>query len=473
MLSKKEKAAAISALASSLLAAAKFVIGIMIGSLALITDALHSLIDLGATIVTWIAVRIADRPPDAEHPYGHGKVESVAALGATALLFLLAGGVTVEAVRQLMGGGALPTFSFVPFIVLGIEIMVNAWRAYVLRKTARETGSQALEADALNFTSDIFGSVAVIAGLTLAAFGYAWGDPAAALVVAAIVAWLGVRLARRAIETLIDTAPIGMAEQVGGIIRVVPGVVRVERLRLRRVGLNTFVDAEIAVPRTMPIDRLAVLKESLRTAVTAALGEADMTITTTPVALDSETVQDRIMVIARNRGIAVHHLMVHAIGGKLAVALDVEVDGSLSIAAAHEVATGLENAVAAELGPDVEVETHIEPLQVRSLAGDDAPAARVAELRNALDELAVEHPILRDVHEVRVRGTPEGDVVIFHCIVDPQRSVIEVHREVDELERGLRRRYSVIRRVIGHAEPREVVSELRWSDPGASARNIR
>lgn len=454
MPSRKENVAAVSALASGSLAAAKFAVGVAIGSLALISDALHSVIDLGATLITWYAVRVSDLPPDEEHHYGHGKVESIAAFGATALLFILAGGITVEAVQHLVHGSAPPTFSVIAFAVLGIEMVVNGWRAHVLRKTARETKSQALEADSLHFASDLFGSVAVIVGLILAAAGYSWGDSAAALAVAAIVSWLGVRLGRRTIEALMDTAPPGVAEQVRRIILGEPGVVRLDRLRVRTVGHRNFVEAAIAVSRTMPLDRLAALKRRLQNAVATAIGEADVIVSTTPVALDDETVQDRIMVIARNRGIAVHHLTVHAIGDRLAVAVDVEVDGSLPLGRAHEIATSLEEAVAAELGP-VEVETHIEPLQARRLRGRDATHARVAEMRAALAHLAGDHPILRNVHDVRVRQTPEGELVVFHCTVDPSRTVMDVHSEVDELEDDLRRRFPSVKRVIGHAEPRD------------------
>jgi cation diffusion facilitator family transporter len=461
MWSKKEKVAAVSVLASGSLATAKFIVGVIIGSLALISDALHSLIDLGATLVTWFAVRVADRPPDAEHHYGHGKVESLAALGATALLFLLAGGVAVEGVQRLLEGGLTPTFSVVPFAVLSIEMAVNGWRAHVLRRTARETGSQALEADSLHFASDLYGSVAVMIGLAFAAFGYSWGDPLAALAVAVIVSWLGLRMGRRTIEALMDTAPLGVTEQVGKLMRSVPGVVRVERLRVRSVGPRNFVEATVAVPRTLPLDRLAALKETLQQKVAAGLDDADVTITTVPVALDNESVQDRIMVIARNHAVAVHHLMVHAIGDKLSVALDLEVDGALPLGRAHEIATGLEQAIAAELGTDVEIETHIEPLQARRLAGRDAAVSRVKEIRAVLTELATGHPILRNVHDVRVRETPEGEIVIFHCTVDPLCSVIDAHGEVDELEHGLRKRFPAINRVIGHAEPRDhVATEL-------------
>lgn len=466
-LSKKERVAAVSVVASGSLAAAKFGIGVAIGSLALISDALHSLIDLGATLVTWFAVRVSDRPPDDQHHYGHGKVESLAALVATALLFLLAGGVTVEAVQRLMQGGEPPTFSFVPFAVLAVEMMVNGWRAHVLRKTARETKSQALEADSLHFTSDLYGSVAVIVGLALAGAGFRWGDAAAALAVAAIVSWLGFRLGRHTIEALIDTAPRGVSDKAREAILAVPGVVKIDRLRVRTVGPRNFVEATIAAPRTMPLDRVAALNDRLKAAVERAVGDADVVISTTPVALDNETAQDRIMVIARNRGLAVHHLTVHAIGDKLAVAVDIEVDGALPLGRAHEIATGLEEAVSAELGPEVEVETHIEPLQARRLRGRDASPARVAELCAALADLAADHPILRNVHQVRVRETPEGEVVVFHCTVDALRSVIDVHEEVDELERGLRRRFPAIRRVVGHAEPRDHPAPAAAATPAA------
>jgi cation diffusion facilitator family transporter len=454
MWSKKERVAAVSVVASGSLALAKFVVGVAIGSLALISDALHSLIDLGATLVTWFAVRVADRPPDAEHHYGHGKVESVAALAETALLFLLAGGVAVEAVQRLIAGSTPPTLSFVPFAVLGIEMVVNGWRAHVLRRTARETGSQALEADSLHFASDMYGSIAVIAGLVLAGFGYRWGDSAAALAVALLIAGLGARMGRRTIAALIDTAPRGVSERVAGIIARIGGIVRVERLRVRMVGPRYFVDAAIAVPRTLPLDRLAAIKEHIQEAVAATLGDADVTVSTTPVALDNETIQDRIGVIARNRALAVHHLTVHALGDKLAVAVDIEVDGALALGKAHEIASELEEAVTAELGAEVEVETHIEPLQAPRLAGRDADPARIDTVRRTLGEIAAGFPGLRNVHEVRVRDTAEGEIVNFHCDADPSRSVIEVHGMVDDLERALRQRFPSIKRVIGHAEPR-------------------
>ena len=453
MPSKKEKVALISVVASGTLAVTKFVVGVAIGSLALISDALHSLIDLGATLITLFAVKAADRPPDAEHHYGHGKVESLAALAETALLFLLAGGVAVEAVKRLQHTEAIIAFSFVPFVVLGIEMVVNAWRARALMRVARETDSQALEADALHFASDFFGSIPVVIGLALSAYGFTWADPVAALVVAVLIFVLGIRLAKRTIESLVDTAPSGAAERIGAALVAISGVVETQRVRVRKVGPRSFVDVAVAVPRTFPIERLADVKLAIQAAIEAILTNADVTVTTSPVALDNETVQERIMLIARNRGLAIHHLTIQAIGERLAVALDIEVDGNLALGAAHDIASGLEKAIADELGPEVEVETHIEPLQAPQLDGHDGGSDRVASVRAVLSELAGLGGVVRDIHNVRVRRTEDGDIVNFHCHVDARMSVHDVHEKVDEVERGLRRRDPAIKRVIGHAEP--------------------
>jgi cation diffusion facilitator family transporter len=454
MASKKEKVAIVSVIASGSLATAKFIVGLAIGSLALISDALHSLIDLGATLVTWFAVRVSDRPPDAEHHYGHGKVESVAALGESALLFLLAGGVAVEAVQRLQSGGgnAIP-FTIVPFAVLGVEMVINAWRARALMKVARETKSQALEADSLHFASDFFGSIPVIVGLALSAYGYTWADPLAAIAVAVLISIMGYRIGRRTLATLVDTAPEGAADRVAAEIRKVPGVVGVERVRVRMVGPRYFIDAAVKLPRTLPSDRSDLLKSKIQQAVTRHFGDADVTVTTTPIALDTETMMDRVMVIARNRALAVHHVTVHDLKDRLAVSLDLEVNGRLSLQAAHDLADGLEAAIAAELGPGVEVETHIEPLQAREALGREAPPERVRAVQEALVELAAEGSIIRDVHNVRVRETEDGEVVNFHCRIDPALSVQSVHEKVDALERALRVRSPSIKRVIGHAEP--------------------
>jgi cation diffusion facilitator family transporter len=448
----KSSVAAISVFASAGMATAKFVVGILIGSLALISEALHSSVDVVATTITWMVVRVSDRPADEEHQYGHGKLESLSALGVIAMLYVLAGGILVESWSRLREGAPPPTISAIPFIVLLVDIAVNLWRARALHRASRETQSQALAADALHFASDVLGSVAVIIGLALAGLGYWWGDAVAAIAIAVMIAALGLRLARSTVETLLDRAPEGASEKAREAIRAVPGVVGVERLRVRMVGPTHFVDAVVQVPRTYPIDRVDDIKRKAQEAVGAALGDADLTFTTVPVARNNESVCERIMVIARNSGLAVHHVTVHDLGGKLTVSIDLEVDGNMTLTAAHDIAYDLEHSIREDFGEDVEVDTHIEPLEPELPVGTDAAPDRVETIRTALSRLAADGAI-HDIHDVRVRDTDAGEIVNFHCRAAPSMSVIKVHENVDEIERALRRAFPTVKRVISHAEP--------------------
>ena len=434
------------------MAAAKFVVGIAIGSLALISEALHSCVDLVATVITWMVVRVSDRPADEEHHYGHGKLESISALGVIALLYVLAGGILVEAYSRLRDGVPPPTLSAIPFVVLLIDIAVNLWRARALHRTARATKSQALAADALHFASDVFGSIAVIIGLTLSAVGYDWGDAAAALGVAAVISLLGLRLARSTVETLLDRAPEGASEKARAAIRAIPGVLDIERLRVRMVGTTHFIDAVVQVPRTYPIDRVEEIKRRAQASVSNALDDADLTFTAVPVARNNESVRERIMVIARNSGLAVHHVTVHDLGGRITVSIDLEVDGKMALTAAHGIAHELERSIRDEFGEDVEVDTHIEPLEPELPLGADAAPERVQAIKAALSGFAADTSI-RDIHNVRVRDTDAGEIVNFHCRAAPSMSVIKVHESVDEIERALRRAFPTVKRVISHAEP--------------------
>jgi len=451
---EKEQIALTSIAASAGLTVAKGIVGVLTGSLAILSEAAHSLVDVAATVMTYFAVRISGKPADAEHHYGHGKVESVAALAETALLFVLAFFVTWEAIRRLTGAEAHAVKATVgAFAVIAVSIVVDFFRARLLYRVAGETSSHALEADALHFSSDMWSSIAVLFGLAGIALGYAWADSASAIVVSVFIAIAGWRLGKRTVDTLTDTAPAGAAQRVREIVRRIEGVVAINRVRARPGGSGLFVDLDVGISRTLPLDRVATIKDEVVRALTAEFPDADVTVNTVPQALDDETVMERIMVIARNRALAVHHVTVHSISGRLTVAFDLEVDGSLSLAAAHEIATELENAVNDELGADVEVETHIEPLQASDSAGREADAARVQAVTDVLREVAHQLGTVRDVHDVRVRETDGGEIVNFHCAVDPSLSVHDVHERVDEVEYALRHRLPNITRVVGHAEP--------------------
>jgi len=449
----KERAAAISLLASAVLAAVKLAIGLAIGSLALITDALHSATDFVATGMTWFAVRYGDRPPDASHPYGHGKFENVAAFAEATLLLLLAGGVVVEAVSRLRAGGEPPPFSSIAVAALLVEIGINLWRARELHRVGQATDSPALKADALHFASDVFSSLAVLAGFALIAAGYGWGDAGAAILVAALIAVLAVRLLVGTVNALVDRAPPGMAELVAGRIDALPGVLGTENVRLRSVGPQHFAEATIRVSRSLGLEQLAAVKADAALAARSVLPGAEVTVASVPVSPDDETVRDRVLLVALREHVAVHHITIQHIGDKLALALDLEVDGALPLAEAHAVADRLEAALRREFGAATEIEVHIEPLEPEARDVEDTPAELRAGYAAALQEAAQAVDGLSDIHDVRLRRSARGYVLVAHCRLDPQATVESAHRRVDTLERLVRERHPDLARIVIHAEP--------------------
>ncbi|MGN6459665.1 MAG: cation diffusion facilitator family transporter [Pseudolabrys sp.] len=449
----KERVALTSLFASLALTIAKAIVGIMTGSLGILSEAGHSLIDFGATVMTFIAVRISGKPADDEHHSGHGKVEAISALAETALLFLLSAAVIFEAVRRLFfHEGVHVEANIWAFAVMAGSVVVDFFRARALSRAAKATGSQALEADALHLSSDLWSSLAVLVGLGGVWLGLPWADAVAAIAVAILICLVGWRLVRRTVDTLTDAAPRGVRERVVEIARRMPGVVAVERIRVRSSGEKDFIDLDVAVNRGLPLDRVSAIKDRLSAAILKDSPRTEVNVTTEPRAVDDETIHEKVMVIARNRALAVHHVTVHEIGDRLSVSLDLEVDGKLTLVDAHRIADQLEEAIEEELGPTVEVETHIEPLQPID-AGREAPPERVAVVTAALAEIAAAGKVVREVHDVRVRETADGEIVNFHCRVDPTLTVATVHDKVDAVERGLKRRSPLIKRVIGHAEP--------------------
>jgi cation diffusion facilitator family transporter len=450
---RKARAASLSVLASAGITLAKGAAGFATGSLALISDAAHSLLDVASTSMTWLAVRVAGKPADAEHHYGHGKVESLAALLQTALLFLLSGAVAFEGLRRLATGDTEVEPSWAAVGVLLAAIAVDAWRWRALTRVARETGSEALAADALHFSSDLVNSVLVLAALGAASLGFPQADALVAVGVALFIAAAGFRLARRTVDTLLDAAPAGVAEAARAEAERVPGVVAAERVRVRPAGGRLLGEVGVEVPRTLPMERVAAIRDRIADVLARSWPGSEWTVTAEPVPLDDETVLDRVMLIAARRRVFVHHVIVQTVAGRLSVSLDVEVDRRLTLRAAHAVADGLEAEIVAELGPAVEVETHIEPLPEGEVEGRDAEPALAGRIARALEDTSQGVPDVGGVHSVRVRETGGGLVVNYHCRVDPDLTVARVHDGVDELERRMRAAEPRILRLIGHAEP--------------------
>lgn len=451
-MTRKERVALVSLIASLSLTVAKLSIGLMIGSLALVTDALHSGTDAIATLVTFLAVRFADRPADDDHPYGHGKFEDLAALGEGTLLLVLAGGVAMEAWNRFAGEAPPPSVNAIAFAVLGAEIFINLWRARALHKAAVETGSRALAADAMHFLSDVASSVIVIVGFIATLYGADWADPVTAAAIALFIGWLGLRMIRHTADELTDRVSPTIGRTLRRLLLDLPGVVAIDQLRVRTVGPRHFVDISAGVPRTLSLGETAVVKRAMVAAILTEIADAEATVSLRPVPIDDESVRERVFLAASRERIPVHHITIQHLGDRLSVSLDCEVDGAMPLGEAHEVASRLEAAIRAEIGAEIEVETHLEPLYPDLIQGEQLPDDRVAAYAASLREAAATHGV-SDVHNVRAREIDEGVFVAFHCRFPATLPAAEVHRRADAVERAARIAFPEIRRIVSHPEP--------------------
>ncbi len=294
----------------------KIVVALLTGSLGILAEATHSGLDLVAALMTFFAVRVADRPADITHNYGHGKVENLSAFLEVGMLLLTAVWIIYEALRRLILHEAHVDVSIWAFLVMLISIGVDSTRSRVLMRVARKLGSQALEADALHFSTDIWSSCVVIAGLLVVYLTQlfalpAWlslADAIAALGVSGIVIWVSLRLARETVNALIDGTPVALATEVQTAIERVENVTEVRRIRLRRAGNKYFADVIIAAPRIFTFEQIHDLSEQVEKATmdvvrtTSPLGEVDIVVHVEPTASPKETVTDQILLSRRTTG---------------------------------------------------------------------------------------------------------------------------------------------------------------------------
>ena len=450
---KKQSVALSSVFASALLTVTKLGVGLLTGSLAILSEAAHSGLDLLAALLTWFAVRVSDKPADDDHTYGHGKIEAVSALIETGLLFLTSLWIVYEAVQRLAFGGEAVRVTWYSVGVILLSIVVDIARARALTKVARETKSQALEADALHFSSDILSSTAVLVGLGLVSLGLPWADAGAALVVSCFVALAGYHLGHRTLDVLIDAAPLGMVEQVNRIARAHPGVARVERVRVRPAGATVFIELTVRVSRALALDQVHAMCDGLARQIQKAIPDADSSIRAEPIALDSESIIETVQIIARNRSLPVHDIAVHTVGESRQVSLDLEFDEDMAIGTAHVIATELEDAIRAELGGSVGVDTHLDPRRTRIQTGRPVEAGVIARVTTKVLAAAQSlHPPV-EIHNVKVQGESDGLYVSCHCVFPETMPIRRVHDRTVRLEALIWEHVQGLERVVVHAEP--------------------
>jgi cation diffusion facilitator family transporter len=475
----KQLAALTSVAAGLALTGLKVVIGVLSGSLGILAEAAHSGLDLVAALMTLLAVRLADRPADASHPYGHGKVENLSALLEAGLLLLTAAWVGYEAIGRLVGQAVHVDASGWAFAVMATSIVIDVGRSRALRRAAREYHSQALAADALHFRTDICSSAVVLAGLVAVWVGdrtgwpgpWAQADALAALGVSGLVVFVGGRMVKDTLDALLDRAPEALAERIAAAVRSVPGVASSTRPRLRRVGNKLFADLVLRIPRTATFTSAHATSEAVERAVQAAVPEADVDLVLhlEPTAAAEERPEDTIRYLAREAGLRVHDVHIRQVGtGALEADAHVEVDPARSLAGSHAQVERLEATARAAVPGLRALNTHLEVLAppVEQRVEVTAEQQRVVQRVRALVDGLLGPGAC---HEVRVyRALRAGDQaahgqdqsrsaapcdVVLHVSFPGQLGMPEVHERSEEIERALRAAFPELAQVLIHAEP--------------------
>ncbi|MFO7733988.1 MAG: cation-efflux pump, partial [Candidatus Aminicenantes bacterium] len=460
---KEKRNAAASSVAAALgLTAIKLVVGLATGSLGLLAEAAHSGLDLVAAVVTFFAVRVSDKPPDDAHPYGHGKIENFAALVETLLLFLTCAWICYEAVRRIFFLEVEITPSAWAFIVILVSIFVDASRSRMLFRVARKYDSQALEADALHFSTDVWSSSVVLLGLALVWLGQnvfprhagflLRADAVAALGVAFIVLFVSYRLGRRTIDVLLDRAPEGLREKFTEAANGVDGVMSIVKVRLRRSGARIFVDMTIEVDRTLSFERTHAIAEEVEGRIQALVPRADVVIHTDPRESERETMARRIRTIAERSMVPVHNISVHEDDGAFHVDIHLEVDDHLLLHQAHEQASQIERELKRDIPSIKRVNTHIESRRTGIGDGTDVTASEhkmAEEVRRITDGVTGRSCC----HNIVIRRQAGRFAVSLHCGFDRDLPVVEAHRLSTRIEEALKREMPSIEQVLVHTEP--------------------
>lgn len=436
----------------------KIVVGITTGSLGILSEALHSGLDLVAAVITLFSVRVSDKPADADHQYGHHKVENFSAFIETGLLLLTCVWIIWEAGKRLFFHSVEIEPSAAAFAIMFFSIVVDAWRSRALKRVADKYDSQALAADALHFQTDIWSSSVVILGLALVLLGriyhIGWlriADPIAALVVACIVVSVSWRLARQTIDALLDAGPAGTRNEIISAVMNVKGVLEVDRVRIRRAGARYFADLTIGLSRNVTFQKSEQVTHEVEAAVRRILPDADVVVHPAARAVSTENIFDRIRGVATSSNLNVHDISIQDFNGRLHVEQHLELDERLSLKDAHDRVTELEAEMRSQVPEIASILTHIEsePATIETAEQIESDA----ELERWMKEAVKDYPGIQDMHEVIFKRVGDKVYVSCHCTFDDDLPLSRVHDLMTALEIRIKQFDPNLFRVLIHPEP--------------------
>lgn len=443
----QRRSALVSVAAAAILVVLKLSVGLETHSLGLVSEAAHSGTDFIAALLTYFAVRVAARPADVTHQFGHSKAEHLSALAEAGILSLVSVFISFRAIERLAGvtHGQVRT-AWYAFVVLGVVIAIDASRTVVSWRTSRRYESAALASNALHFAGDFAGSIAVLVGLVFAHYGHPAGDPIAALFVGALVLLAAARLIKVNVDVLMDRAPAEAEAAALAAIGALSPSVELRRLRMRQAGGRQFADVVIGVSPSAAVGQGHAAADAVEAAVERALPNADVVVHVEPI--EDADVRERAhaAAVGVRRVREVHNLALVDVDGRKELSLHVKLPGDLSLDEAHDVAEQLEAAICAAVPEIAGVQTHLEPLtETREAREVDADAAVVARV--------VREATGADPRELRFLRTEAGLVAFLTLGLDGTSRLDEAHSRASEIEERIRRERPDIADVIVHTEP--------------------
>ena len=430
----------------------KLVVGLLTGSLGILSEAVHSILDVIASVFALVAVRTARKPADSEHPYGHGRAENVAAFAEGVLLMITAVGIAFEAVRRLVAGGGAVNAAGYAFALLIVTLFVEAGRAGILRGVGRAADSEALQADATNRLADVLATVAVLAGLIGVRMGLEWADSVAALLVAAIIGRAAAMVAWRSVDILMDRAPAGAERQLRSAIEAVNGVREVRSVRVRRSGPNLLGDASIATARMLSLEAAGRLVDEVKNVSKATLPALELTVVVEGQARPSDLVERIHAAAARNGGVRdLHNVTVEReTDGSLHLIMHAKLPGDMTLAKAARASADLERTLRAELPDATRVDIHLEPMEPHVVIGEDVTSRR-AQLAARMREVVEAHPEVRRCVDVELSDRHHRIYAHVVAELDGEVSLEHAHQVETELEVQIRRALPEVHEVVARA----------------------
>ena len=457
----KRDAALFSVLAAFAITLLKLLTGLLTGSLGMLSEAAHSGVDLIAAAITLISIHISDRPADEDHNYGHGKIESLSAFIETVIMLGSAIWILTAAIQRIVFRQHLAlVVSIWPFLVLLLSIAIDYTRSRGLHRVATEHRSEALEADSIHFSTDIWSSSAVLIGLAATFAGQHWhitplelADPIAAIIVSFVILRITWLLARRTIDTLTDATPAHSQTRrdIMQDLISIDGVLSVDRIRTRRSGPNYFADVTLGMPRNLTFQRSEQLTKAATEAVQRHLPGADVVVHSIPTASLAESVHDRIRAVAARANLAIHDVTVQQFDHQLHVEQHLEVNETMSLRDAHDLVTHLESEMRRDIPEISSILTHIEsePATIEHPASFNYD--RDLELR--LRRVAEAFPEILDIHDVLVTRLNDRIQVNCHCTLPDDLPMAQVHTVITALENAFKLEAPEVSRLLIHPEP--------------------